>query len=99
MDAINPSNDNENKVSVSIKEINNGFIFDRHWSEKDGKETKYCDEQYFVKKLPGALNYLFKPGYLKDKEPESNAWDEAEEEMEEKIENEINDRKKKEKDY
>lgn len=61
-------------VSVRIKEIKNGYIFDRSWSEEkkdDNGGCEYCSEEYFVKELPTELKGLFKKGYMKDGEEKS----------------------------
>ena len=55
----------DHKVSVAIREIENGYIFDRSWQEGTEKNMKYMNEQYFMEKLPGELEHLFKPGYMK----------------------------------
>lgn len=62
-------------VSVLIKQIKNGYLFDRSWSEEkedDEGGCEYCHEEYFVKELPRELKGLFKKGYMKDGEEKSD---------------------------
>lgn len=58
----------DDKVSVSIEEIENGFLFRRSWCEKgeDDDDNKYHHDEYFMENLPGALKKLFDKGYMKD---------------------------------
>ena len=56
----------EDSANVSIRQIENGYIFDRSWQEGKGKDQKYCNEQYFVKSLPDELQGLMAKGYMKN---------------------------------
>lgn len=59
----------DDKVSVSIEQIQNGFLFRRSWCEKKkGKEDdmKYHHDEYFMETLPGPLKKLFDKGYMAD---------------------------------
>lgn len=71
----------DDKVSVNINEIDNGFVFRRSWQEegKEKNDYKYCSEEYFMKKLPPPLDKLFKKGYMKDME-KKDSWDDLREE-------------------
>lgn len=55
------------KVSVNIREIENGFLINRSWCEvsknSEGEEKhEYKDETYFVKGLPTSVMQMFKKG-------------------------------------
>ena len=57
--------DMEDKVRVSIEEINNGYVFHRSWCEGKGNKMKYYSEEYFMKELPSGLEGLFQKGSMK----------------------------------
>jgi hypothetical protein len=73
----------DDKVNVSISEIDNGFLFRRTWHEpkKNSKKQsddvchQYCTEEFFLKTLPEPLTGLFKKGYIA-KDKKKDVWDE-----------------------
>ena len=74
------------KVSVNIKEIENGFVVSRSWCEKKGKNYDYKDEQFFMKSLPADLAKMFKKGSNKDMDEakeEKDGYEEADKKAEE----------------
>jgi hypothetical protein len=57
----------DDKVSVSIREIENGYIVERSWCEKkDGKDGQnnydYHHESYYLGSLPPVLQKMFSKG-------------------------------------
>ena len=59
----------DDKVSVSIREIENGYMVSRSWHEKPKKGKDFGDyksEEFFMKTLPGTLKQMFSKKGLKD---------------------------------
>jgi len=57
----------DDKVSVSIREIENGYIVDRNWCEKTKKKNgdesyDYHNESYYLASLPPLLAKMFTKG-------------------------------------
>lgn len=54
----------DGKVSVSIRQIENGYLVDRSWTEHSGKDghCEYKSEQYYVASLPPLIKKLFDKG-------------------------------------
>lgn len=67
----------DDKVSLTIEQIENGYVLRRSWSEKkEGKEGKEgcCDREYkhsehFFEKLPSDFNKYMVPGEIGDEPP------------------------------
>lgn len=59
----------DNKVSVSIDQIENGFIVRRSWCEKKGSgdkmEYNHKSEEFYMKSLPSELAKMFNKGSAK----------------------------------
>jgi len=66
MELASSGPDGMDDVSVSIRKIENGYIFHRSWTEGEGEKRKYCDEDFFLPELPEALSGLFDKGSMKD---------------------------------
>lgn len=70
----------DDKVSVSIREIENGYLIDRSWCEKTegkkgcGPNYDYHHETYYMASLPPLLKKMFTKGKTKNdfggKEPD-----------------------------
>lgn len=69
----------DDKVRVSIDQIDNGFVFRRSWSHGKGDKMEHLSDEYFTRTLPGPLKNLFKKGYMVDME-NSDVWDEVRDE-------------------
>lgn len=56
----------DDKVSVNIREINNGYLVDRSWCEVKGEGDKqrheYQSETYYLASLPVMLQKMFIKG-------------------------------------
>ena len=58
---------NDDKVSVSIQQIENGFVVNRSWCDeyenKDGEQRHdYQSESYYLASLPPVLEKMFRRG-------------------------------------
>lgn len=64
----------DDKVSVSIREIENGYIVDRSWYEGKGEKKEYKSEQVYLKDLSPELKKMFGKGKVEkdDKEKTDN---------------------------
>lgn len=80
----------DEKVSVSIREIENGYLIDRSWctrkETKNGVSHDYHSETYYMSSLPPILKRMFTKGKTKDdfggKEPEGkDSFEQAIDEM------------------
>ena len=72
----------DEKVSVTIDQITNGFVVRRSWCEKkkvgDREDYDYKSEEFYMKSLPSELKSMFNKGSAKMYEDEqSNGFDKA----------------------
>jgi hypothetical protein len=64
----------DDKVNVSIEQIENGYILRRSWTEKkDGEDGKICcdykSEEHFFKELPEGFSRYMVKGKIGDEPP------------------------------
>lgn len=68
----------DDKVTVSIHEIENGYVIDRSWCTKSkGKDSmmnmEHHSEQFYMKTLPTELAKMFNKGSAKQMESEKES--------------------------
>ena len=88
--------DMDDKVSISIEKIENGYLLHRSWTEKGDKDTEYHSEEHFFKELPESFAKYMVKGKLSD-EPVKD-FDEADDRADFRLNNMKEDKKDEKKD-